>query len=122
MPFFDKALGILGDVGSNATNLRLLGECLDQLVPFVGAGLSADFGYPQWGQFLRDATDRFGLRAEVEPLLAGQQFEEAAEVLAQDRPKAFDDLLREAFDDKSSPGRSARARCATWLALPAALC
>ena len=100
MPFSDKALGILGEIGSNATNLRLLGECLDQLVPFVGAGLSADFAYPQWGKFLRDAAERFGLRSQVEPLVAGQQFEEAAETLAEDRPNAFDDFLRETFDEK----------------------
>jgi hypothetical protein len=100
MPFSDKALGILGEIASNDTNLHLLDGCLPQLVPFVGAGLSADFGYPQWGLFLRKAACRFGLSSKVESLLAGWQFEEVAEALAQDRPKAFDDFLREAFDER----------------------
>jgi hypothetical protein len=118
MHFFDKSLEILGEIGSNATNLRLLGECLDQLVPFIGAGLSADFGYPQWGQFLREAAGHFGLPTAVEPLLAGQQFEEAADALAQDRPKAFDDFLREAFDERKlvRPLRKGAVQCLARIA------
>jgi len=100
MRFSAKALGILEEIGSNATNVRLLGEYLDQVVPFVGAGLSADFDYPQWGRFLRDAAESFGLRSQVEPLVTGQQFEEAAEALAEGRPNAVEDFLREAFEEK----------------------
>ena len=100
MDFFERALGTLGEIGSNATNFRQLSGCLDQLVPFVGAGLSADFGYPQWTHFLADAADRFGLRSNVDDHLARQEFEEGAEVLAQYRPKAFDDFLRDTFNQR----------------------
>ena len=95
MAFVNRALAVLGEIRTNAANLRLLEPSLDKLAPFVGAGLSFEFGYPSWSQFLKDAADFLGLRSKVESLLAGQQFEEAAEALAQDVPEAFDDFLRE---------------------------
>jgi hypothetical protein len=46
MGLVEDALEILGEIGSNRQNLELLRKAIDQLVPFVGAGMSADFGYP----------------------------------------------------------------------------
>jgi hypothetical protein len=48
MAFVRNALGILGVKGNNEENLRILEPHLNRLVPFVGAGLSVEFGYPGW--------------------------------------------------------------------------
>ena len=97
MTFVQKAGRILG-IERNETNLRLLGKSLAQLVPFVGAGLSAEFGYPTWAHFLRKAAEQFGISSEVDALLTEQRFEEAAEAFTVRVPKAFDDFLREQFN------------------------
>jgi hypothetical protein len=118
MPFHDRALAILGDTRTNAMTLSELALCLDQLVPFVGAGLSVEFGYPTWSQFLRTAADRFGVLLEVEPLLESLQFEEAAEVITRDRPNAFADFLRQTYDESrlSRPLRKGAAHQLTRIA------
>jgi hypothetical protein len=100
MSFVEEAIKILGSVETNRTNLSLLNECIDQLVPFVGAGLSVGFGYPTWEQFLRNAGDHLRLRSQVDSFLAQQKYEEAAGVLADSFSQAFDDFLRESFDSK----------------------
>jgi NB-ARC domain/TIR domain/SIR2-like domain len=100
--FTEKALEILGDIGTNSSNLALLEECLRRLVPFVGAGLSVDFGYPTWGQFLQETAVKFGVGTRIASLLANYKYEEAAEELAQ-RPQAFDDDLRLRFDRRELP-------------------
>src|SRR5436305_8949496 len=96
MPFAEKALGILEEIAHNKNNLQELDRWLLQIVPFVGAGLSIDFGYPLWEQFLREAAAQFNLCPTVEPYLAKQQFEEAAESF---EPKPFDGFLRRRFDE-----------------------
>jgi len=99
--FIDAALKILGDVPPNRQNLELLDQYRGKLVPFVGAGLSAVFGYPQWKPFLEIAADRLGLHAEVDGLLENDDLEGAAEVLAHD--PGFDDTLRMVFDPGKLP-------------------
>jgi hypothetical protein len=58
----EDGLTILGRIGNNAQNVDLLLKYLDRLVPFVGAGLSSEFGYPRWNELLEDLADRAGLR------------------------------------------------------------
>jgi len=100
-PFVDKTLAVLGQIGANATNLHLLCSHRDQIVPFVGAGLFIEFGYPSWSRFLEICAERFGLGSAVKSHLAAGQFEEAAETLAERYPNAFDDYLRERFAEEN---------------------
>ncbi len=53
------------------------------VIPFVGAGFSANFGYPGWGKFLRNQADRFCL-PEINQKLEENQFEEAAGLLKEE--------------------------------------
>ena len=36
------------------------------IVPFVGAGLSAPFGFPQWTKFLLEAAEPVGLAGPIQ--------------------------------------------------------
>jgi HAD superfamily phosphoserine phosphatase-like hydrolase len=106
MDFVDKALDILTGIGTNRQNLRLLLQYQSKLVPFIGAGLSAEFDYPPWNrlvQTLADQTGNSGLKARVERLLVGNQFEEAAELVSRFLSNAFDDTLRDVFDEHRLP-------------------
>lgn len=100
LPFLDKTLAVLGQIGANRTNLIQLESCIEQIVPFVGAGLSLEFGYPGRTRFLKEAAPRFGLSAEVEACLAAGKLEEAAEAIAGVYKRGFDDYLREVFDER----------------------
>jgi hypothetical protein len=61
----DKALQALGDNPTNVKDLSELEKNLRQLVPFVGAGLSADFDYPMWGQFLQETANESRIGEKV---------------------------------------------------------
>ena len=80
MRILEQALSILGDIGDNTRNLQLLDPYIERLVPFVGAGLSADFGYPGWKKLLQSMAGRPDLGEKVHNLLARNQYEEAAEL------------------------------------------
>ncbi len=66
------------------TSIAALTDCIrsGEVVPIVGAGLSAPFGYPQWEMFLRrcaaEVTEATSL---VNYLLDQKQFERATSVL-----------------------------------------
>jgi HAD superfamily phosphoserine phosphatase-like hydrolase len=101
MDFVEDALKILGNIGTNEQNLRLLFSCRDKLVPFVGAGLSTDFGYPGWNKLIQGLaaqTSQSRLIRKVNDLLDNNKFEEAAEEVSRNLPNLFDDTLRSAFD------------------------
>lgn len=69
----------------NAATLARLREHLqspNRAIPFVGAGVSTPFGCPGWGAFLRGLADRLAQRPRVDELLAAQDYEGAAELLA----------------------------------------
>jgi hypothetical protein len=102
MATLHDGLKILGETGANAQNLELLLKYLDRLVPFVGAGLSFDFGYPSWSKLLQDLADQAGLRSQVDAFVANNQFEEAAETLGA-FPNLLDDALRLTFDHHKLP-------------------
>src|SRR5579872_3509080 len=74
MTTLQDGLNLLGHIGNNAVNLELLLQHLDRLVPFVGAGLSSDFGYPSWNKLLQGLATQDGLRAQIDDLLAQHQF------------------------------------------------
>jgi hypothetical protein len=60
------------------------------VIPFVGAGMSAAFSFPQWGDLLRRLAGP-GQRNKVERHLRNNAFESAAEILY-DRGRASDRL------------------------------
>src|SRR6516165_1589578 len=103
MATLDVGLKILGELETNALSLEILLDHLDRLVPFVGAGLSFDFGYPSWTELLEDLADQAGLRDRVDSLLANYQFEEAAEELSTSLSNLFDATLRRIFGDRKLP-------------------
>lgn len=71
------------------------------VVPFVGAGLSRQFGLPTWREFLLEETTRQTLRQTVESLLNAGKFEEAAELLLQERGAAFERAIENRFTQRS---------------------
>jgi HAD superfamily phosphoserine phosphatase-like hydrolase len=98
MSFVEDAGQILGDIASNRQNLEMLAENCHQVVPFVGAGLSLEFGYPSWGALLEELAHQAGLTGQVKERLAISAFEEAAEAVAKALPGVFDDTLKRSFD------------------------
>lgn len=104
MSFVDQALQILGDLGDNKRNLQALEQHRTRLVPFVGAGLSIPLGYPSWANLLKSLAPDDTTKAEVGILLKHYQYEEAAEVIAENLPpKLFRAKLKEAFDEAKLP-------------------
>jgi hypothetical protein len=71
-----EALKLLGDFGDNRDNLAGLERYRNQLVPFIGAGLSLAFGYPTWANLLRQMAPP---KVSLEPLLKDWKYEEAAQ-------------------------------------------
>ncbi len=84
----------------NAENLAELRDALRAhgLVPFVGAGLSIDFGFPGWAAFLRQYAAQAGAGDEIDAHLARGEYEEAAESLQTALGTlAFEDAIRRTF-------------------------
>jgi hypothetical protein len=67
--------------GLNNASLKLLVDNAGNLTPFVGAGLSAPFGFPTWHSLLEQLSTSLGMEGEIKSLLEASQFEEAAERL-----------------------------------------
>jgi tetratricopeptide (TPR) repeat protein len=85
----------------NKENLDDLLKALEggaALIPFVGAGLSRPFEFPEWGAFLRAHADEAGVKDLVDTRLSKGEYEEAAEDLQQALGDlAFEDAIRRAF-------------------------
>ena len=101
----------------NRDNLADLLEALAKdagLIPFVGAGLSRPFGFPEWGAFLREQAGKAGAETLIDQRLAAGEYEEAAEDL-QDAlgALAFEDAIRRTFGPRdvkgALPGSAMRA-------------
>ena len=102
MNFIEDSLKILGDLGANRQNLSLLSSCHDKLIPFVGAGLSADFGYPSWNTLLNEMAEQVNLGEEVRTHIAKSEYEEAAQLVATAVGHNYlDDTLKRVFDHKN---------------------
>jgi hypothetical protein len=70
----------------------------DAVVPFVGAGLSMPSKYPGWSAFLRTQRRDTGISETLlEELLMTGQYEEAAEVLANNLGAGFNEAVYNAF-------------------------
>src|SRR5688572_21344809 len=97
MTFLKGALSILGATGTNDQNLRELESSLDKLVPFVGAGLSAAFKYPDWKTFLLESAGTGPLVSTVENLVARDLYEEAAEAVERQLRERFNQKIESTF-------------------------
>ena len=75
MSFCSDALSCLGAGEVNELNVGYLERRIDRLIPFVGAGLSVDFGFPTWSQLLHQAAERLGLARDADQLNAQRRFE-----------------------------------------------
>jgi SIR2-like domain len=71
----------------------------EQVVPFIGSGLSSPSGMPLWSGFLRDLRKDSTLpEADLESLLNAGQYEDAAAALLQHMPQhLFDERLEQTF-------------------------
>jgi phosphoserine phosphatase len=97
LAFEDLALMSLAKLPVNRLNLRLLSHARETLIPFIGAGLSAEFGYPPWHKLIEDLADPSGQGPLIAMLLAENKFEEAAGRICSALPNQFDDALRDTF-------------------------
>ncbi len=97
------------DYGENRENRKrfhALKENLDVIIPFVGAGLSVPFGFPQWKKFLLDCCENNDvMKGKVNEILnSGKSdcYEEAASYLSKEltkeNPDFFHQKIQEVFD------------------------
>jgi tetratricopeptide (TPR) repeat protein len=76
------------------------------LIPFVGAGMSRPFGFPEWGQFLREQARSVGAEAAISARLTKGEYEEAAEDLHEALGAlSFEDGIRRTFGAHDIRGR-----------------
>lgn len=71
-----------------------------RFLPFIGAGMSVDFGYPTWPSFLQNVIERYASPPEQEQLgqlLAEQAFLPLAEALDQDLQNGIEEVVQRYF-------------------------
>jgi predicted ATPase len=98
----DELLTSLGEYPDNQIYLPKLAEQMRRgagVVPFVGAGLSFDYGFPLWGKFIRDLARFASAESEIEAYLAAFRYEEPAEILQRRLGSRFQDLMEYSFGD-----------------------
>ena len=94
------------DKGKYNSNWFIYAQILDQakkknLVPVVGAGLSAWVGYPMWDELLRRHGAEFEVAEAVEKHLASWSYDEAAQVVEKKCGAAcWYKILERTFDPK----------------------
>ena len=80
------------------------------LIPFVGAGMSFDYGVPMWGPFLKRAADSDPARTDegkktIAALVKVGKYEAAAQLLNSESPDHFRDAIRKDLDVSVDPSR-----------------
>ncbi len=107
MPKASEIREHLAELPYNSMYLQLLeAQCQKEggIVPFVGAGFSAAFGYPQWGPFLLGTTQSPAIKAVIQEKLDTFDYEGAASLVREKLGwRLFEDLLRDAFGDNRLP-------------------
>lgn len=109
------------DLAELRVNLEYLRQVMRRsgVVPFVGAGLSAPFGFPAWTGMLLDFARRGGVEAEVQTLLDDGRYEEAASLLSRALGHTrFEDGLRQAFSEDRIPEGELRGAVSRLPLLP----
>ncbi len=82
----------LFSLGDNAKYLLSLVQKIKSargVILFVGAGLSVDFGYKTWRDFLLNISQDWGARDQVFKLIKESKFEEATDFLKRERTQNF---------------------------------
>src|SRR5687768_13572847 len=109
MPAADPALELILEHAQNTLNLQDLIAALRTatgVIPFVGAGLSQPFGFPQWGAFLERHAPTPRLAAAISARLTRGEYEEAAGDLQEALGAlAFEDAIRRTFGGMNAAGR-----------------
>lgn len=107
MSKFDDMMGY----ENNRKHFNDLKQKLNSVIPFVGAGLSVPFGFPQWKDFLLDCCTNNFMKENLEKILNSpdpDRYEKAASYLKQElskkNPYYFEQKIRETFD-KDIPSR-----------------
>ena len=83
-------------------------ECVDNVrelnkgrfLPFIGAGMSVNFGYPTWPVFLQSVIEKYASLSEQARLcemLAKQAFLQLAEALDKDLQNGIEETVRQYF-------------------------
>jgi tetratricopeptide (TPR) repeat protein len=82
------------------------------VIPFVGAGLSAQYNLPQWSQLIQSLAPDDASKAEIDRLLAANDYEAAAEYLMELKgPRQFQLLFREKFDIELDLSKKSTMAC-----------
>ena len=106
----------------NANAIDALQRRLTQnpnIIPFIGAGLSKPFGYPDWLEFLQEGGDLAGKRAEVDDLVSQGDYESAMSVIHEELEGiAYFDFLRRTFDPREASGETWNAAVRFLPAMP----
>lgn len=85
----------------------------DHIVPFIGAGLSVESGYPLWWPFLEAEAKRLSQESEelIMEHLASNEYEDAAQVLADNLgDRGLSQRIQETFGGRRPPQGAV-----TWL-------
>ncbi len=73
------------------------------VIPFVGAGISAAFGFPQWGEFFQNAAEGHPQVEEIVGLVESGQYLDAAEILHATSPSALQRRIEHTFSRELAP-------------------
>jgi hypothetical protein len=73
------------------------------VIPYIGAGMSAPYGYRLWEDFLHEAGEEFGTADEVDARLAEGDYEGAAQVLDDCDRAGFTEKVRTGFGRRDPP-------------------
>jgi hypothetical protein len=83
------------------------------VLPFVGAGMSAAFGLPQWREFLEGLAERIVDSSDLAKLRAESNLESFADELWTLDPDAFQNAIEATFDLSVAPERLRSGALAT---------
>ena len=95
------ALGGLIEQENEATIASIVNSLLSAtgIIPFVGAGMSQDFGAPMWGEFLKLAAASTEAEIAVGQFVRDGQYEQAAQLLDSEPNRSrFRKLVAERLD------------------------
>jgi predicted ATPase len=104
-----EILDYLGNLPDNEVYLPKLASHMSRagVVPFIGAGMSAPFGYPQWTPFLRKLAENEGLKDQVEAAMTAGDYETAAELVIASLGKVgLQDHMEANFGDQVLAGKA----------------
>jgi hypothetical protein len=101
IPLRDARLADILRDKANRQRFKELSQAIgaEQVVPFIGSGLSSTSGMPLWSVFLRDLRKDSTLpEADLESFLNAGQYEDAAAALLRHMPqRLFDERLEQTF-------------------------